>query len=280
MGRVGFIGLGNIGSLIANHLIDWPDGLVVCDLSETATAPFAEAGATVATSVAEVGRSCDVISVMVLDDDQVRTVVAELLTTASAGTVIGVHSTIRPETAEELEVTAAEHGVSLLDAPVSGGPTGAAEGRMAVLVGGDREAYERAREPFGRWAEVVVHFGAAGAGTRAKLARNVIHYVAFTAVAESQRLAEAAGVDLRKLGRVVRYTDGLSGGPGAIMLRDSAGPMDPDDGLYEIFDHVRRLGEKDLDLALSVADQLGVDMPLTALARQNLSEGLGVTRAD
>ena len=191
-----------------------------------------------------------------------------------------MHSTIRPETAEELEVTAAEHGVSLLDAPVSGGPTGAAEGRMAVLVGGDREAYERAREPFGRWAEVVVHFGAAGAGTRAKLARNVIHYVAFTAVAESQRLAEAAGVDLRKLGRVVRYTDGLSGGPGAIMLRDSAGPMDPDDGLYEIFDHVRRLGEKDLDLALSVADQLGVDMPLTALARQNLGEGLGVARAD
>ena len=106
------------------------------------------------------GTSCDVISVMVLDDDQVRIVVAELLTTASAGTVIGVHSTIRPETAEELEVTAAEHGVSLLDAPVSGGPTGAAEGRMAVLVGGDREAYERAREPFGRWAEVVVHFGA------------------------------------------------------------------------------------------------------------------------
>ena len=72
---IGFIGLGNIGAPMAKHLLDWPGGLVVRDLDESTTAPFAEGGATVAASAAEVARSCGVISVMVLDDAQVRLVV-------------------------------------------------------------------------------------------------------------------------------------------------------------------------------------------------------------
>src|SRR3546814_4147093 len=113
---------------MAQRLAGWPDGLVVHDLRDEATKPFADLGATVATSVAELGAAADVISVMVLDDEQVRAVVAELLTTARSGTVIAVHSTVRADTVEELGQVAATSGVHVLDAPVGGGIIGPPDG--------------------------------------------------------------------------------------------------------------------------------------------------------
>ena len=277
---VGFIGLGQIGAPMAGRLVDWPDGLVVFDVRSEAAAPLVEQGATLAASAAEVGAACDVVSVMVLNDAQVRTVVAELLTTAQPGTVLAVHSTIRPETAEELALTTAEHGVDLLDVPVSGGFVGAHDGTLAAMVGGDRAAYERAKAVFARWATVVVHMGPAGAGTRTKLARNLMHFIAFTGVGEAQRLAEAAGLDLRKLARVVRHSDSVTGGPGAIMLRDTTAPMAPDDDWYDILSHTRDLGEKDLALALELAEGLGLDLPLAKQALRDFATGLGVPHTD
>ena len=99
---------------------------------------------------------------------------------------------------------------------------------------------------------MVVHTGPLGAGTRMKLARNSDHFVAFTAASEAQRLAEAAGLDLVALGEVVRHTDAITGGPGAIMVpRHEA--LDPDDFWYDVLTHTRDLGEKDLSLALELA---------------------------
>ncbi|HEY9558816.1 MAG TPA: NAD(P)-dependent oxidoreductase [Acidimicrobiales bacterium] len=276
MTTVGFIGLGQIGAPMAQRLAGWPDGLVVHDLRDEATKPFADLGATVATSVAELGAAADVISVMVLDDEQVRAVVAELLTTARSGTVIAVHSTVRADTVEELGQVAATSGVHVLDAPVSGGFIGAHDGTLAVLVGGERAAFELAREPFERFASLVVHFGPVGAGTRAKLARNLMHFIAYTGATEAQRLAEAAGLDLLKLGQVVRHSDAVTGGAGAIMVRPTAAPLNPDDGLYDIFCHTRSLAEKDLELALELGAGLGVELPLGHLALERFAAGLGV----
>jgi len=280
IGTVGFIGLGQIGAPMATRLADWPGGLIVCDLRAEATQPLAELGATVAASVSEVGAAAEVISVMVLNDDQVRAVVAELLTVAAPGTIIAVHSTIRPETAEELAVTALEHDVHLLDVSVSGGFMGAHEGTLAAMVGGEREAYERAKDVFASWATVVVHMGPAGAGTRTKLARNLMHFIAYTGASEAQRLAEAAGLDLRKLARVVRHSDSVTGGPGAIMLRDTTAPLTPGDDWYDVLCHTRNLGEKDLRLALEMAEGLGVDLPLGRLALRDFARGLGVAPAE
>jgi 3-hydroxyisobutyrate dehydrogenase-like beta-hydroxyacid dehydrogenase len=273
---VGFIGLGQIGAPMAEHLLDWPDGLVVCDLRADATVPFAEKGARVAPSPAAVAAEADVISVMVLDDAQVRAVLAEILAVAAPDTIVAIHSTIRAETAEELAADAARVGVHVVDAPVSGGYMGAAAGTLAVMVGGERVAYERCREVFGRFATLVMHFGPAGAGTRAKLARNLVHFVAFTAAGEAQALAEAAGIDLGKLARVVRHSDAVTGGPGAIMFRRTAASLAPGDEWYDVLMHTRTLGEKDLALALELARALGVDVPLTALASTHLAERLGV----
>jgi 3-hydroxyisobutyrate dehydrogenase-like beta-hydroxyacid dehydrogenase len=276
MSAVGFIGLGQIGAPMAAGLTSWADGLVVFDVRPEAAEPLVEQGAALAASVADVGAACDVVSVMVLNDEQVRAVVADLLTTMGAGSVIAVHSTIRAETAEELAATAGRQGVHLLDAPVSGGFMGAHQGTLAVMIGGERDAYERVKDVFACFATVVVHMGPAGAGTRTKLARNLMHFVAYTAAGEAQRLAEAAGLDLRKLARVVRHSDSVTGGPGAIMVRDTTAPMAPDDAFFDIFCHTRDLGEKDLALALELADTLGVDLPLGRQALQDFAASLGV----
>lgn len=272
----GFIGLGNIGGPMARRLTDWPGGLVVRDLDPDRVAPLVADGATAVDSVAELGARCDAVSVMVLDDAQVREVVDELLTTMRTGGVVAVHSTIEAATAVELADRAASSGVRLLDAPVSGGFIGAAEGRLAVLVGGDEAALDLVRAPWARFADLVVRFGPVGAGTQAKLARNLLHFTAFTAAAEAQELAAAAGVDLAALGRVVRHSDAVTGGPGSIMLRTSTEPLRPGDDWYDTMRHVRSLGEKDLDLALGLARELGVDLPLASLARDHLAAGLGV----
>ncbi|MBU6216214.1 MAG: NAD(P)-dependent oxidoreductase [Acidobacteria bacterium] len=272
----GFIGLGNIGGPMARRLTGWPGGLVVRDLDPDRVAPLVAEGAVAADSVTELGERCDAVSVMVLNDAQVRDVVDELLTTMRTDGVIAVHSTIEAPTAVELAERAAAAGVRLLDAPVSGGFIGAAEGRLAVLVGGDEAAIDLVRGPWACFADLVIRFGPVGAGTQAKLARNLLHFTAFTAAAEAQQLAAAAGIDLASLSRVVRHSDAVTGGPGSIMLRTSTEPLRPGDDWYDTMCHVRSLGEKDLDLALGLARELGVDLPLASLARTHLAAGLGV----
>jgi 3-hydroxyisobutyrate dehydrogenase-like beta-hydroxyacid dehydrogenase len=277
MGKVGFIGLGNIGAPIAVHLAEWPDGLVVCDRRPEAIQPFAERGATIAPSVADLASECDVISVMVLDDEQVRDVVNGLLPYARPGTVVAIHSTISVQTAVDTAAKAREYDVQVVDAPVSGGPMGAAEGRLAVMVGGEREAYERCKPVFANWAELILHVGGVGAGTRMKISRNLLTFVGYAAAAESQRIAEAAGLDLRKLAAVVRHSDALTGGASAIMFRETAAPLTADeDALREIFEHTYTLGAKDLRLALEMARDLGVAAPFTHLASEQLAAALGL----
>jgi 3-hydroxyisobutyrate dehydrogenase-like beta-hydroxyacid dehydrogenase len=277
---VGWIGLGNIGAPMAKRLRDHPGGLVVCDVVPDAMEPFARKGAMTASTPAEVvAAGATLVSVMVRDDAQVRTVVAELLDTAPAGTLIAVHSTIRPETAEDLALVAARTDVVLVDAPVSGGAMGAATGRLAVMLGGPEAAVPRCEAAFA-FADMVVRFGPAGAGTRAKIARNLITFASFAAVGEAMRLAEEAGLDLAGLGEVVRHSDAVTGGAGSIMLRDTTAPLAADDGLRSIFEHAHELGAKDLDLALGWAAEVGLDLPVARAARAGLGQALGVPDLD
>lgn len=277
--QVGFIGLGNIGGPMARRLVEWPGGLTVCDVFPAATERFARKGVPVAATPAEVAAAATVISVMVRDDAQVTEVLSGpdgILSTARAGTVVAIHSTVEADTPARLAEIAAPHDVHVIDAPVSGGAMGAHSGELAFMVGGSDEAVALVREPFARMASLVAHLGPIGAGTRAKLARNLITFSSFVAVGEALRLAEAAGVDLALLGDVVRHSDKVTGGPGAVMLRTSAADLADDDGLRAIFEHTRALGEKDLRLALELGRELGVDLPVAALAHDRLGAALGV----
>lgn len=274
--RLGFVGLGQIGAPMAKRWLDWDGGLTVFDVVADASAAFAGRGASVAASIPELARECGVISLMVRDDAQVGDVVDQIVGSAAAGTVIVIHSTVEADTPAVMAERCEPHGVHVLDAPVSGGMMGAHEGTLALMVGGSDEAVALANPALERLGTLVAHLGPIGAGTRAKLARNLITFASFAAVGEASRLAEAAGVDLAKLGEVVRHSDRVTGGPGSIMLRDTSVPMAPDDGLRSIFEHTRALGEKDLALAIALGADHGVDTPIAAHAHDRLGTALGV----
>jgi 3-hydroxyisobutyrate dehydrogenase-like beta-hydroxyacid dehydrogenase len=278
---VGFVGLGQMGAPMAGRLVGWPGGVVVCDARPSATAPLAEAGALVAGSPRALAEQADLVSVMVRDDVEVREVLLGeegVIRSARPGTVVAVHSTLRPDTAPELAADAAPYGVVVVDAPVTGGLLAAHDGSLAVMVGGPAAAVDRLRPAFARWAALIVHAGPAGSGTRANLARALVQYVAYAAAGEARRLADAAGLDLGDLAAVVRHSDAALGGPAAVMERDSAQPLSPADDWYGALARVRDAGEADLGLALALGRDLGVDLPLADLARDRLAEALGVAR--
>lgn len=273
--KLGYIGLGNQGAPMARRLADWPGGLTVFDVRAKVMEPFVELGATAADDVTGVAEA-DVISVTVLNDAQVRDVVDQLAERAEPGTVIAIHSTIEPGTAPELAEQLSPKGIHIVDAPVSGGAGAADKGELAVMVGASDDAYAAVKPVFKKWASLVVRAGEPGAGTRMKLARNMLTFIGFAASCEAMKLAEAAGIDLQKLGRVVRHSDAQSGGPGAIMVRDDTKPLTSDHWLYDMFTHTRGLAEKDLTLALGLGESVGVELPLAHIALERLADGLGV----
>ncbi len=275
--KVGFVGLGNIGKPMALRLAA-ADGIELhaYDVAPDPVAELVAAGASAATSVAGLAGQVDVLCVMVRDDDQVREVVGETLGAAREGLTVLIHSTVAPHTPAALARTAGGHGVRVLDAPVSGGAMGASDGRLALMVGGTDDGFEAARPVLDALGNKVVHAGPIGAGTRFKLARNMMHFIAFTAATEAQRLAEAAGLSLIDLGDVVRHTDAITGGPGAIMYRDTTAPLAEDDFWHGVFANVTSLGTKDLGFAIELAHELGVDVPLAELAIDRLGPGLGL----
>jgi 3-hydroxyisobutyrate dehydrogenase-like beta-hydroxyacid dehydrogenase len=277
--RLGYIGLGNMGTPMAKKMAEWPGGLTVYDIRTDAMTPLAERGAVLADSVADVA-GADIISVTVLNDAQVRDVVAELASQAKPGTIVAIHSTISDTTAEELARELDPQGIHVIDAPVSGGGRAARFGQLATMVGAGDDVFARVKEPFSHWAELVVHAGPPGAGTRMKLARNMLTFTSYAAVGEAWKLAEAAGLDLQDLGNVVRHTDQLTGGAGSIMYRDDTKDLEPGHFLYEGFMHTRGLGEKDLSLALALGEAVSVDLPLAQLAYQRLAAGLGVPHTE
>jgi 3-hydroxyisobutyrate dehydrogenase len=284
--RTGFVGLGNIGRPMALRLAasDAVE-LQVFDVDPEPVAELVATGARAAESIGALGNWADVVCVMVRDDDQVRAVLAEMLAeltqrTSMVPVSFVVHSTVAPTTPDELQkqvMSVCGFAVEVMDAPVSGGAMGAADGSLAIMVGAaDVEGYRAVEPVLSLLGSKVVHAGGLGAGTRFKLARNLLHFVSFTAVTEASRLAEAAGIDLVTLGDVVRHTDAITGGPGAIMHRDTTAPIPDDDAWHGIFAHVLALGEKDLGHAIGLAEQLGVDVPLARLALDRLGAGLGL----
>ncbi|MCH9767802.1 MAG: NAD(P)-dependent oxidoreductase [Actinomycetia bacterium] len=273
--KLGYIGLGKMGAPMAQRLIEYPGGVTVFDVRSEAMTPLAELGATRAKDIADVARA-NLISVTVLNDEQVREVVVQLARHAKPGTVIAIHSTIGPDTAAELADSWRPNGIHVIDAPVSGGGGAAEKGELAIMVGAERWVYERIKPVFKHMGSMIIHAGDAGAGTRMKLARNMLSFIGYAAACEAMELAEASGINLAQLGRVVRHTDALTGGPGAIMVREDMTELAPDHWLHDAFTHTRELGEKDLSLALALGAAQGVDLPLAQLALQNLAAGLGV----
>ena len=136
------------------------------------------------------------------------------------------------------------NGIHVVDAPVSGGAGAAEKGELAVMVGADDEAYERVKPAFKQWASMVVHAGEPGAGTRMKLARNMLTFIGFAAACEAMRLAEAAGIDLQtaRPGGAAHATPRAAGRARSWSATTCQTAARPTTSCYDMFVHTRGLG--------------------------------------
>jgi 2-hydroxy-3-oxopropionate reductase len=271
-GRVGFIGLGVMGRPMAGNLLRAGVGLIVHNRSRDARDELVARGAAAAGSPAEVAAAADIIITMLADDQAVRAVVGDgLLPVARPGTLIIDMSTVSPRLSRELAAEAAERGVGMLDAPVSGGDVGAREGTLSIMVGGDAADLERARPVLDVLGASIVHCGPSGAGQVVKACNQVLVAITIAGVSEALVLGARLGVDAGVI------LDVLSRGLAANRVME----LRRGNFTGHVFAPGFRvdLHHKDLDIALSSAGQANVPLPLTAgtqqLFRQLRAAGLG-----
>lgn len=263
MTRIGFIGLGIMGSPMSVHLQDAGHDVHGYDLSPTNTAPLVAAGGSAASSIAEAVAGADLVATMVPDSPQVQEVLTGeggVLEAADPGTLLIDFSSIRPDVARDLAGTAAEAGMQMLDAPVSGGQPGAVSATLSIMVGGDPESFAAARPIFDVVGGTVVHVGPSGAGQTVKAANQLIVASNIQALAEAVAFLEAYEVDMEAAVRV------LAGGlAGSAVMNQKAGKI-----LARSFEPGFRIAlhHKDMGIVTAAAREAGVAVPLGALVAQ------------
>ncbi len=272
METVGFIGLGNMGGGMAGNIQKAGYPMVVFDVREGATRRFLEAGARLAGSPEEVASLSEVTFTSLPGPKEV-----EQVAVGNEGVLAGIKpggiyvdlSTSRPTLIREIEPRFRARGAHVLDAPVSGGKSGAASGNLAVMVGGDREIFERVKPLLDSFGDKVFYAGSIGAGTVAKLVHNMISRGVRQAIAEGLTLGVKAGVEPEALWQCVRRgslgrMNYLHEGLVRTVFRDEFDP--PSFALA--------LSRKDVGLATELGKEFNVPMPVANLAEQFAIEAM------
>ena len=210
--RVGFIGLGSQGGPMAERIAAAGYPLTVWARRAEALEPFLAGGATAAASVAELGAQCDLVGICVVDDAGVGAICRELIPAMRPGSVIAIHSTILPDSCVTLAAQCAVSGISLIDAPVSGGGVGATAGTLTVMCGGSQEAFDAVKPVFESFGKLIVLLGEAGAGQRAKLVNNALMAANMGLAHAALSVGAALGIDHEALVELIRQSSGRSFG--------------------------------------------------------------------
>lgn len=206
--RVGFIGLGSQGGPMARRIIEAGYPTTLWARRAATLEPFANTPAKSAGSPAKLAAASDLVCVCVVSDSDVEQVLTGengVLAGLAEGGVVAVHSTVHPDTCCSLAAKAGTLGVSLIDAPVSGGGMGAATGRLLVMVGGEAETVARCRPVFATYGDPVVHMGPLGSGQLTKLLNNVLFTANLATAASTLTLGQALAVDPRRLAEVISH---------------------------------------------------------------------------
>lgn len=265
-GRVGFIGLGLMGAPMAANLQAAGYELTVYNRSPEKAAALADAGARVATGVATLAAECDVVITMLPDSSDVESVLAGragVFEAAKPGTLVIDMSTISPVVTRRLAAQAAAAGLIMLDAPVSGADVGARAGTLAIMVGGESPAVERAMPLLEVMGSKITHVGPSGAGQVVKACNQVITSVTIAAVSEAIVLGEHAGVEPERMLEAV--SGGMAGSKVIDVKRPQLLSRDYEPGFTVDLHH------KDLGIVLATAREHGVSLPLTAIVDQQLA---------
>ncbi|HMO69960.1 MAG TPA: NAD(P)-dependent oxidoreductase, partial [Novosphingobium sp.] len=207
---IGFIGLGSQGGPMAARMLAEGFALTIWARRAEVLEEWLENGASAAASVAELGAACDHVGVCVVDDAGVAAICDDLIPAMREGSVLAIHSTILPESCEELERRCVARGILFLDAPVSGGGQGAADRTLTVMCGGSAQAFAKARTVFESFSGLLVHLGPAGAGQRAKIVNNALMAATMGLSHAALACGEALGIDRAALAELVKASSGRS----------------------------------------------------------------------
>lgn len=271
MGKIGFVGLGAMGKEIAINLCKAGYDLKVHDIREESTRPLKEMGAAVAESVEDVCRDSDVVFTSVPGPKEMRNIAlgeGGLLNCMKRGGVWFDLTTNSPTLVREIAEKGADKDITLLDAPVSGKPSGARSGKLAIFVGGDPDVFENNKALLQAVGDKVMHVGPVGSGNTAKLVHNLVSLVTRLAITEGMTLGVKAGMDPLDLWHAVRQ--GVIGR--ARTFDVLAGPYLQDE--YDPPGFALRLAYKDFNLAMQLAEELGVPMKQADAARKDYTEAL------
>jgi len=275
MTRVGFAGLGRMGTPMARNLLRAGFELTVYNRTRERAEPLEREGARVAESPAALGRDADLLVTMVADAAAAEAVILGAdgaLASLAPGAIVLEMSTIGPHAARRLAAAAAEEGVELLDAPVSGSVAFAETAQLTTIVGGGRAAFERARPVLQAMTKAQLYLGPSGAGAAMKLALNSAVALSNEAIAEALALAESAGIPRADAYDVLRTS--VVGSPFVEYKR--AAFVAPGDTPVAFTTAQMR---KDLTLALEFAEERGARMPATGTVAEVLDlanrSGLG-----
>lgn len=273
--RIGFIGVGTMGSPVVGHLLDKGYLVTVFARRPEAVAPLVARGARAASSPRAVAEASDVVFTMVTGTSDVEQVVFGPDGVAAGlrpGGLLIDMSTIAPEATRAFATRLATQGVDLLDAPVSGGPEGASKGTLSIMAGGTGQALERAKPILAAFSTSVFHMGPSGAGQVTKACHQLLLLITAEGVAESLSLAAKAGVDPGKVREVMltamassRVLDRF----GALMAARTFAPGIP-----------ARIYKKDLQIVRDLADAVGAALPAGDVVRANVGKVLDAGRGD
>jgi len=273
--NVGFIGPGIMGGPMALNLIKGGHKLWVYARRPEAMQTLAAAGATACASAAEVGQHTDVIFTMVSDTPDVESVIfgeQGIIKNARSGSVIVDMSTISPTATKVFAERLAKQGIEMLDAPVSGGETGAINGTLSIMVGGKTKVFERVKPLFECMGKNIVHIGDNGAGQVAKACNQIVVAVTIEAVAEALTFARKNGADPAKV------REALMGGFAGSKIMEVHGKRMLDNDFKPGFKV--GLHQKDMRIVMETAHQLGVALPAAALVTQHLNALMGTGDTD
>jgi 3-hydroxyisobutyrate dehydrogenase len=278
MQRVGFIGLGAMGLSMARNVMKAGYEVTVWARRREAAAEILSAGAGWAGSPAELAKAVDVIVLSVTNSPDVQELICGpggILEAAVEGLIVVDTSTIAPSVSRSLAAIAAEKGVAMLDAPVSGGTQGALAGTLTIMAAGDGAAFERVKPVLEAMGKNVFHVGPSGAGQVIKLVNNILVGVIAGATAEALVLGAKAGADVATMAQVV----GLSAGASWQLANQF--PIRAFNGAFKP-GFMTDLLCKDLGLALELGEEMRSPLFFTALARQLYGEAqaLGHGRDD
>ena len=267
--KVGFIGLGTMGGHMAfNARTKGGFDMVVHDLRREASLRHVDAGAVWADDVATLAREVDVVLTSLPGPKEAESVGEVLLAHLRKGCPWFDLSTNSPTVVRRLHAKFAEKGIPMLDAPVSGGPSGAQSGKLALLIGGDRAVFDRYKHVLDAIGDQVIYIGPIGAGSVAKLVHNMAGYAIQTALAEVFTLGVKAGVDPLDLWAAVRQCSlGRQRSFDRLGKQFLQGKFDPPD-------FALKLAHKDCTLATELGREIGVPMRIANLTLAEMTEGL------